>query len=79
MNSEMVKYRETVNCCNEACAQPIEVEFTEATRKLRVICPFCSQLNQVEIILPSDRGGSADRYGPPGNGEKMKIVVLPGD
>jgi len=75
----MVKYNERVNCCNEACAQPIEVEFTEATRKLRITCPFCGQLNQVEIILPSDRGGSADRYGPPGNDEKMKIIVLPSD
>jgi hypothetical protein len=33
----------------------------------------------VEIILPSDRGGSADRFGLPLNGEKMKIVVIPGD
>ncbi len=75
----MVKYNERVNCCNEACAQLIEVEFTEATRKLRITCPFCGQLNQVEIILSSDRGGSADRYGPPGNSEKMKIIVLPSD
>lgn len=75
----MAKYKERVNCCNEACAQPIEVEFTDATRKLRITCPSCGQLNQVEIILPSDRGGSADRYGPPQNGQKMKIIVLPGD
>ena len=75
----MEKYRESVNCCNEACAQPIEVEFTEATRKLRISCPACGQLNQVEIILPSDRGGYADRFGLPLNGEKMKIVVVPGD
>jgi hypothetical protein len=33
----------------------------------------------VEIILPSDRGGSADRYGLPESGQKMKIIVLPGD
>jgi len=76
---EMVKYRELVNCCNESCAQPIEIEFSEATRKLRIICPSCAQLNHVEIILPTDRGGSADRFGPPGSGEKMKIIVLPGD
>jgi hypothetical protein len=75
----MVKYREWVNCCNEACAQLIDVEFTEATRKLRVTCPSCAQLNQVEIIFPADRGGSADRYGTPAYGEKMKIIVLPGD
>ncbi|MBI5969152.1 MAG: hypothetical protein HY882_15000 [Deltaproteobacteria bacterium] len=75
----MARYKERVNCCNEDCAQPIEVEFTEATRKLRITCPFCGQLNQVEIIFPSDRGGSADRYGPPGNNEKMKIIVLPSD
>jgi len=75
----MEKYRESVNCCNEACAQPIEAEFTEATRKLRITCPACGQLNQIEIILPTDRGGSADRFGLPVNGEKMKIVVLPGD
>jgi len=75
----MAKYKERVNCCNEACAQPIEVEFTDATRKLRITCPSCGQLNQVEIILPSDRGGSADRYGPPQSGQKMKIIVLPGD
>jgi len=75
----MAKYKERVNCCNEACAQLIEVEFTDATRKLRITCPSCGQLNQVEIILSSDRGGSADRYGPPQNGQKMKIIVLPGD
>ena len=75
----MEKYRESVNCCNEACAQPIEVEFTEATRKLRITCSACAQLNQIEIILPTDRGGFADRFGPPVNGEKMKIVVVPGD
>jgi hypothetical protein len=75
----MVKYRERVNCCNEACAQWIEVEFTEATRKLRFTCPFCAQLNQVEIIFAADRGGSADRYGTPSTSEKMKIIVLPGD
>ena len=79
MNTEMERYRERVNCCNEACAQAIEVEFTEATRKLRITCSYCGQLNQVEIILPSDRGGSADRFGLPVNGEKMKIVVVPGD
>lgn len=75
----MVKYKERVNCCNETCGQQIEVEFTEATRKLRIPCPYCNQLNQVEIILPSDRGGSADRYGLPESGQKMKIIVLPGD
>ena len=76
---EMTKYKEWVNCCNETCGQRIEVEFTEATRKLRIPCPACNQLNQVEIILSSDRGGSADRYGPPEGGQKMKIIVLPGD
>ena len=75
----MMKYKEWVNCRNETCAQPIEVEFTEATRKLRITCPSCGQLNQVEIILPSDRGGSANRYGLPETGQKMKIIVLPGD
>lgn len=75
----MVKYKEWVNCCNETCAQLLEVEFTEATRKLRITCPSCGQLNQVEIILPSDRGGSANRYGLPETGQKMKIIVLPGD
>ncbi|MBM4329625.1 MAG: hypothetical protein FJ117_00115 [Deltaproteobacteria bacterium] len=75
----MERYKKRVNCFNEACAQPIEVEFTETTRKLRITCPSCGQLNQVEIILPSDRGGFADRFGPPVNGEKMKIIVVPGD
>lgn len=79
MKIEMERYKEKVNCFNEACAQPIEVEFTEATRKLRITCPSCGQLNQIEIILSSDRGGSADRFGPPANGEKMKIVVVPGE
>jgi len=79
MKIEMDRYREMINCCHEACAQPIEVEFTEATRKLRIACPACGQLNQVEIILPSDRGGSAERYGLPLNGAKMKIVVVPAD
>ena len=75
----MVKYNEWVNCCNETCAQPIEAEFTEATRTLRIPCPYCNQLHQVEIILASDQGGSADRYGLPENGQKMKIIVLPSD
>ncbi len=75
----MVRLKEKVNCSNLSCGQPIEIEFTEATRKLRITCPACGQLNQVEIILPSDRGGSADRYGLPENGAKMKIVVVPGD
>ena len=75
----MVRYKERVKCCNEGCGQEVEVEFTEATRKLRFTCPTCGQLNQMEIILPSDRGGSADLYRLPGNGEKMKIIVLPGD
>jgi hypothetical protein len=75
----MNRYKEKINCCNEVCAQRIDIEFTEATRKLRITCPACGQLNQVEIILPSDRGGSADRYGAPTNSEKMKIIVLPGD
>jgi hypothetical protein len=75
----MARYRESVRCCNDACAQMIEIEFTEATRQLRVACPACGQLNQIEIILASDRGGHADRYGPPADGEKMKIVVLPGE
>lgn len=75
----MGRFKEKVNCTNPACAQPAEIEFTEATRKLRFTCAFCGQLNQVEIILPSDRGGSADRYGLPESGAKMKIVVLPGD
>jgi len=75
----MARYKETIHCCNEACSQPFEVEFTDATRKVRMTCPFCKQLNQIEIILPSDRGGVADRYGRPENGAKMKIIVLPGD
>ena len=75
----MGRYKETIQCVNEACAKPLEVEFTDATRKVRLTCPFCHQLNQIEIILPSDRGGVADRVGPPENGAKMKIVVLPGD
>ncbi len=75
----MAKYKETIQRVNEACAQPLEVEFTDATRKVRITCPFCRQLNQIEIILPSDRGGIVDRVGPPENGAKMKIVVLPGD
>ncbi len=75
----MARFKEKVNCTNPACGQPAEIEFTEATRKLRFTCSSCGQLNQVEIILPSDRGGPADRYGLPGNGEKVKIVVIPGD
>ncbi len=75
----MEEYREEVRCANETCAQPIKIEFTEATRKLRITCPACGQLNQVEIILHSDRGGPVDRYGPPETGSKMKIVVVPGD
>ena len=75
----MERYKKQIKCCHEACAQSIEIEFSEATRKLRITCPSCGQLNQVEIILPSDRGGSADRFGLPENGEKMKIVVVPGD
>ena len=75
----MDRLKERINCSNLACSQPIEIEFTEATRKLRITCPACGQLNQIEIILSSDRGGSADRYGPPENGAKMKIVVVPGD
>jgi hypothetical protein len=75
----MARFKETIQCVNEACAHALEVEFTEATRKVRITCPFCRQLNQVEIILPSDRGGIADRVGLPENGAKMKIVVLPGD
>ena len=75
----MARFKEKVNCTNPACAQPAEIEFTEATRKLRFTCAFCGQLNQVEIILPSYRGGSADRYGLLESGAKMKIVVLPGD
>ncbi len=75
----MVRMKETVTCTNPACGRPIGIEFTEATRKLRIPCPACNQLNQVEIILPSDRGGPADRYGLPESGAKVKIVVLPGD
>lgn len=75
----MARIKETVRCVNEACGRDLEVEFTEATRKVRITCPFCRQLNQIEIILPSDRGGIADRVGLPENGAKMKIVVLPGD
>jgi hypothetical protein len=75
----MERFKEKVHCTNPACDQPMEIEFTDATRKLRFTCSSCGQLNQVEIILPSDRGGSADRYGLPENGEKMKIVVIPGD
>ena len=75
----MVRMKETVTCTNPACGQPIGIEFTEATRKLRIPCPACNQLNQVEIILPSDRGGSADRYGLPESGARVKIVVVPGD
>jgi hypothetical protein len=39
----------------------------------------CGQLNQVEIILSTDQGGAAGRYGLPENGARMKIVVVPGD
>ena len=79
MKNKMTRFKERVNCCNQSCAQPIEIDFTEATRQLRITCSSCGQLNQVEIILSTDRGGHADRYGPPENGKKMKIVVLPGD
>ncbi len=75
----MARFKERVNCTNPACGQSAEIEFTDATRKLRFTCSSCGQLNQVEIILPSDRGGPADRYGLPENGKKMKIVVIPGD
>jgi phage FluMu protein Com len=75
----MARHKETIQCVNEDCAHLLEVEFTDATRKVRITCPFCRQLNQIEIILPSDRGGIADRVGLPENGAKMKIVVLPGD
>ena len=75
----MARYKETIQCVNKDCAHPLEVEFTDATRKVRLTCPFCRQLNQIEIILPSDRGGIADRVGLPENGAKMKIVVSPGD
>jgi len=74
----MVRFKEKIKCCNEPCAQEMEIEFTEVTRQLRITCPSCGQLNQVEIIFPNDKGGPADRYGLPGNGEKMKIIVLPG-
>ena len=75
----MARFKEQVNCTNPACGQPAEIEFTEATRKLRFTCAACGQLNQVEVILPSDQGGAAGRYGLPENGAKVKIVVLPGD
>ncbi len=75
----MIRYKEEVSCFDTRCAQSFDVEFTDATRKLRIPCPFCGQLNQVEIILPSDRGGSADLYGLPESGAKMKIVVRPVD
>ena len=75
----MARYKETIQCVNKDCAHPLEVEFTDATRKVRITCPFCRQLNQIEIIFPSDRGGIVDRVGPPESGAKMKIVVLPGD
>ncbi len=75
----MERQKEKINCINPGCAQPIEIEYSEAVRKLRITCPECGQLNQVEIILASDRGGPVDRYGPPENGAKMKIVVVPGD
>ena len=75
----MARFKERVNCTNPDCGQPAEIEFSEATRKLRFTCLSCCQLNQVEIILPTDQGGAAGRYGLPENGAKMKIVVLPGD
>ncbi|HXZ35494.1 MAG TPA: hypothetical protein VEL68_05705 [Thermodesulfobacteriota bacterium] len=75
----MARFKEKVNCTNPACGQSAEIEFTDATRKLRFTCSSCGQLNQVEVILPSDRGGAADRYGLPENGAKIKIIVLPGD
>ncbi len=75
----MARLKETITCSNPGCGQPVEIEFTEATRKLRIPCPACNQLNHVEIILSSDRGGSADRYGLPENGARVKIVVVPGD
>jgi len=75
----MTRFKERVSCTNPACGQSAEVEFTEATRNLRFTCPSCGQLNQVEIILPTDEGGATGRYGLPENGEKMKIVILPGD
>jgi hypothetical protein len=75
----MARLKEWVDCSNPKCGKSFQVEFTEATRKLRLPCPVCGQLNQIEIILPTDRGGSADRYGLPEGGEKMKIVVVPAD
>ncbi len=75
----MERFKERVHCFNESCAEPIDVEFTEATRKLRITCSACGRLNQIEIILPTDRGGPADRFGPPANGERLKIIVVPGD
>jgi hypothetical protein len=75
----MNRYKEWVTCVNGKCAQSFAVEFTEATRKLRLACPSCGQLNQIEIILPTDKGGPADLYGKPGSGEKVKIVVVPAD
>lgn len=61
----MARLKETVHCSNEGCGQPIEIEFTEATRKLRITCPACGQLNQVEVILSSDRGGARGSVRPP--------------
>jgi len=75
----MARFKEMVNCTNPDCGKPTEIEFTEATRKLRFTCLSCGQLNQVEIILPTDEGGAAGRYGLPENGARMKIVVVPGD
>ena len=75
----MTKYKEWVTCSNNKCSQSFAVEFTEATRKLRLPCPCCGQLNQIEIILPTDKGGSADLYGTPDSGQKVKVVVLPAD
>jgi transcription elongation factor Elf1 len=75
----MARFKEKVNCTNPACGQSAEIEFTEATRKLRFTCLSCGQLNQVEIILSTDQGGAAGRYGLPENGAKRKIVVVPGE
>jgi len=75
----MTRFKERVNCTNPDCGQPAEIEFTEAARKLRFTCLSCGQLNQVEIILSTDQGGAASRYGLPENGARMKIVVVPGD
>lgn len=75
----MTRLKEEVPCTNPDCGQPAEIEFTEATRNLRFTCSSCGQLNQVEIILPTDEGGAAGRYGLPENGARMKIVVVPGD